>query len=218
MNSSLSATSLDRQSTSLAGREEFSRAFFRRWVSLCALAEMRLFISATTLSSSSAACALSSRFVLVRRARRASESTFATMARAAGVPSTSFVCPSNCGSGMRTVSTAVRPASTSSFSSLSEPAFSRRAFFSTSPRNVLMSPCSNPARWLPPFGVAMMLTKLRTVVSYPVPQRRAMSTVHSRSSSVGVMCPLSSSTGTVSVNRPLPVIRHVSVSGASGAR
>ena len=99
MKSSLCATSLDRQSTSFAGSDELSRAFLRRCVSLWARAEMRDFISATTLSSSSADCALSSRFDDVNLAPSSFVSTFVTMARTAGVPSTSLVWPSNCGSG-----------------------------------------------------------------------------------------------------------------------
>ena len=52
MNSSDSATSFERQSASFAGSDEDSRAFLRRCVSLCVRAEMRAFISETTLSSS----------------------------------------------------------------------------------------------------------------------------------------------------------------------
>ena len=48
-----------------------------------------------------------------RRAARAA-TTWATIREAAGVPSTSLVWPSNCGSGSRTAMTAVRPSSTSS--------------------------------------------------------------------------------------------------------
>ena len=58
---------------------------------------------------------------------------------------------------------------------------------------------SKPATWVPPLGVATMFTNERTSVSYPSPQRTAMSTSRSRSTSVGVMCPASSSIGTVSV-------------------
>ena len=94
-------------------------------------AEMRAFISETTLSSTSAVCVLSSRLVDANRSVSSFATTFATMARTAGVPRISFVCPSNCGSGRRTVSTAVRPARMSSFSSLSLPTFRRRAFCST---------------------------------------------------------------------------------------
>jgi hypothetical protein len=111
---------------------------------------MRVFISVTTFSSTRAVCALSSRFELANRSVIALVMVFATMLRIAGVPRISFVCPSNCGSAIRTVSTAVRPARMSSFSSLSPPfvdaeTFSRRAFFSTSARRNLISPCSKPA-------------------------------------------------------------------------
>ncbi len=158
MNSSLLATSFDRQSTSFAGSDELSRAFFRRCVSLCVRAEMRDFISPTTFSRSTAVCALSSRRVDANRSAMAFCTTCDTMARTAGVHSTSFVWPSNCGSGKRTVSTAVRPASTSSFSSLSVPTLSFRALASTCARTNLRRPASKPAWWVPPLGVAMMLT------------------------------------------------------------
>ncbi len=131
MKSSLLPTSLERQSTSFAGSEEVSSAFLRRCVSLWARAEMRDFISATTLSSTSADWALSSRFGEPNLSAMAFCTTWATIARTAGVPRISLVWPSNCGSGRRTVSTAVSPAITSSFSSLSLPAFRRRAFSST---------------------------------------------------------------------------------------
>ena len=64
----------------------------------------------------------------------------------------------------------------------------------------------------------MMLTKERTWVSYPVPQRTAMSTSRLRSTSVAVITPASSSIGTVSVNESLPARRSTSVNGASFAR
>jgi len=148
--------------------------------------------------------------------------TFATMPRTGAVPSTSLVCPSNCGSGNRTATTAVRPAVTSSFSTRSPPSlaeiFSRRAFRSTCLRMVRSNAASKPARWLPPLGVAMMLTKDRTSVSYPVPHRSATSTSHARSTSMGARWPRSSSAWTVSVKVSVPTRRHVSVTGWSGAR
>ena len=67
MNSSVRSTSLLRQSASLAGSDEVSSAFLRRWVSLCSRALIRDFISATTFSSSSAACAFSPRLVEVEQ-------------------------------------------------------------------------------------------------------------------------------------------------------
>ncbi len=165
MKSSVPSASCLRQSASFVGNEEFSSAFFRRWVSLCARAEMRVFISATTFSSSVAACAFSVRCVEVRISVSRFDTTWSTIFRTAGVPRTSFVCPSNCGSGRRTVSTAVSPASTSSFSSLSWPTLSLRAFASTWVRTAFTSPDSKPVRCVPPFGVAMMFTKLRSMVS-----------------------------------------------------
>jgi hypothetical protein len=145
MNSSLLATSFERQSTSFAGNDEFSSAFFRRCVSLCARAAIRDFISATTLSSTRAVCALSSRRVEAKRSANWEATTLATIALTAGVPRISFVCPSNCGSGRRTVRTAVNPASTSSLSILSVPTLRRRAFCSTCWRRNFSSPVSNPA-------------------------------------------------------------------------
>ena len=165
MNSSEEVTSSVRQSASLAGMVEVSSAFLRRWFSLWVRAEMRDFISATTFSSSTETCCLSPRLVEVSRALSSFSTTLATIRRTAGVPRTSFVCPSNCGSARRTVSTAVRPASTSSFSTLSVPAFSRRALAVTWSRNTLSSADSNPDWWVPPLGVAMMFTKGRSTVS-----------------------------------------------------
>ena len=215
----MSATFVERQSFSFAGSDEDSSAFLRRCVSLCARAEMRVFISLTTFSSSTPVCALSSRFGESNRSVSALVSTCRTMARTAGVPSTSFVWPSNCGSGRRTVSTAVSPASTSSFSSFSfAPTLSRRAAASTWVFSTAKRPVSKPCAWVPPFGVVMMFTKLRVVVSYPVPQRRAMSTSHVRATSVASMWPFGCRTGIVSVKSPEPWMRQVSVSGASGAR
>ena len=165
MNSSDRSTSVLRQSASLAGSEEVSRAFLRRWVSLCSRALIRDFISATTFSSSRAACAFSPRLVEVSRAVSSFSTTLATIARTALVPSTSLVWPSNCGSARRTVTTRVRPARTSSFSGLSPPTLSRRALTSSCLRNTLRSACSNPCLWVPPLGVAMMLTNELTFAS-----------------------------------------------------
>ena len=222
MNSSLRATSSLRQSASLAGNEDVSRAFLRREISFCLRADRRARISPTTLSSSSDDCALWSRFGDTKISPSSASTTFATIPRTGAVPRTSFVWPSNCGSASRTVRTAVRPAITSSFSMRSVVSraviFRRRAFASTALRSVRSRAASKPARCDPPFGVEMMLTNVRTSVSYPVPQRSAMSTSHSRMTSCGDMCPRPSSTGTVSLNVPDPVRCHVSVTAGSGAR
>ena len=140
-------------------------------------------ISETTLSMTRAACSFSPFVVEVRNSVSRSSTTFATIARIAGVPSTSLVCPSNWGSSMRTLTTAVRPARVSSFSIFSFFAlnFTRRAWFSTCLRTVLTSACSKPVTCVPPLGVATMFTKERTVASKSAPQRRAMSTSHERS-------------------------------------
>ena len=114
MNSSL-RSSADRQSTSLAGSAEVASADLRRWFSRCSRAAIRVLAAAATLSSTARACCLlprprpsRKRLELRRRPPRP------TILDAAGVPSTSLVWPSNCGSGSRTAITAVRPSSTSS--------------------------------------------------------------------------------------------------------
>ncbi len=165
MNSSVRSTSLLRQSASLAGSEEDSSAVLRRCVSLCIRALIRDFISAVTFSSSTAACCFSPRLVEESRAVSSFSTTRATIARTAEVPSTSLVCPSNCGSARRTVTTAVRPAIASSFSNLSLPTLRRRALASSCFLSTLSRAWSKPARWVPPLGVAMMLTNEDTVVS-----------------------------------------------------
>ena len=96
-----------------------------------------------------------------------------------------MVWPSNCGSGSRTAITAVRPSSTSSLVAGSSPFFSSLAARSCS-FSARTSARSNPATWVPPFGVAITLTKDLVTLSYPVPQRSATSTSSSRSTSVGV--------------------------------
>ncbi len=90
--------------------------------------------------------------------------TLPTMRDAAGVPSTSLVCPSNCGSASRTATTAVRPSMTSSLAMLSSVARSTLAARSWSFRTFTMAR-SKPATWVPPLGVAMTLTKERSEVS-----------------------------------------------------
>ena len=112
-------------------------------------------------------CCLSSRLEEANLALSQSETTRLTTVRIWGVPSVSFVCPSNWGSGKRTVMTAVMPAWTSSFSGRPSfaPTLSLRAFLSIAARRVLRTACSKPVTWVPPLGVAMMLTKDWTVVS-----------------------------------------------------
>ena len=45
------------------------------------------------------------------------------------------------------------------------PTLSLRAFLSITARRILRTACSKPVTWVPPLGVAMMLTKDWTVVS-----------------------------------------------------
>ncbi|CAB4628672.1 unannotated protein [freshwater metagenome] len=106
----------------------------------------------------------------------------------------------------------------SSFSTLSLPSLSFLEFASISARIALTAPCSKPETWVPPFGVAITFTKERKFVSYPVPQRRAMSTSQLRVTSVETMLPFLSRTGTVSVNSASPRNRQTEVTAVSGAR
>lgn len=147
---------------------------------------MRVRAAATALSRTALAWALASRFVEVRNALSSLATTLATIRLAAEVPSTSLVWPSNCGSARRTVTTAVRPSSASSLTMSSSATRSSLAERSAS-LTVLVTERSNPVTWVPPLGVAMMLTNDLRLVSYPVPQRRAMSTASSRVTSVAVM-------------------------------
>ena len=164
MNSSERSTSPERQSASLAGSAEDSSAFLRRWVSRCARAASRVFAAPATFSMTSLASAFSARLVEVRNAFSSAATTLRTTARAAGVPSTSLVCPSNCGSASRTVTTAVMPSRTSSLTTSVSLALSTRDPRITS-LNVLVSAASKPATWVPPLGVAITLTKDRSSVS-----------------------------------------------------
>ena len=167
MNSSEAVTSSERQSASLAGRVEVSSAVLRRVISLCMRALTRARISPTIFSCRARDWALRSRLEEVSSAVSSSSTTLATIWRTGAVPRTSFVCPSNWGSGTRTVTTAVSPARMSSFSMRPSRlvTFSARELESICLRSTLVTACSKPARWVPPMGVAMMLTKERSVVS-----------------------------------------------------
>ena len=148
INSSDVATSSLRQSASLAGRVEVSSAVLRRVISLCIRALTRARISPTIFSCRARAWALRSRLGLLSTAVSSFSTTAATMARTGAVPRTSLVCPSNCGSGTRTVTTAVRPAKTSSFSILPsrEFSFKARELALICLRITLTTACSKPLR------------------------------------------------------------------------
>ena len=164
MNSSLRSTSSLRQSASFAGRDDVSSAFLRRCSSLWARAATRVRAAEATLSRIALACSLPAFLVVVSAALSSLPTTPATMRDAAEVPRTSLVWPSNCGSASRTVTIAVMPSRTSSLTTSSSAARSTRWERSAS-LSVLVSARSKPWRWVPPFGVAMMLTNERTVVS-----------------------------------------------------
>ena len=80
MNSSVRSLSLARQSASLDGSEDDSRAFLRRWVSLCWRAAIRVLEAPTTFSISSLAWAFSARLVEVRNFFSSAETTLRTTA------------------------------------------------------------------------------------------------------------------------------------------
>ena len=112
--SSVRVTSSERQSESLVGRDEDSRAFLRRCKSLWARALIRVRDAPAIFSIINLPLALSIRRVVAKNSFNLSATTVETILVAAAVPRTSFVCPSNCGSDIRTVTTAVRPSMTSS--------------------------------------------------------------------------------------------------------
>ena len=150
-------SSADRQSTSLAGRAELASADLRRWFSRCSLAAILVLAAAATFSSTALACCLLPRTRPSRKLPSSDETTCPTIRDAAGVPSTSLVWPSNCGSGSRTEITTVRPSSTSSLTTGSSAALSNLVAFSCS-LTVLSSARSNPVTCVPPLGVAITLT------------------------------------------------------------
>ena len=115
MNSSVRSLSAARQSASLAGSAEDSRAFLRRWVSLCWRAAIRVLDAADDLLHHQLGLGL---LGPLGRGQEASSARprrpCAPTVRTAGVPRISLVWPSNCGSASRTVTTAVSPSRTSS--------------------------------------------------------------------------------------------------------
>ena len=195
--SSVRVTSSERQSDNFVGSDDDSKAFLRRCRSLWARALIRVREAAAIFSSTRRPLALSMRFEVLKYSFILSATTAETILVAAAVPRTSLVWPSNCGSDMRTVTTAVRPSITSSL--ITSISLLARVFVERSASlTTLMSARSKPSTWVPPLGVAMMLTNERWVVSKPLPHFMAISTSISRSTSVETMWPLSSRTGTVS--------------------
>ena len=197
INNSVRFTSSERQSESFVGRDDDSSAFFRRCKSLWARAEIRVRDAPATFSRIKRPLALSMRRVVLKNSFILSATTAETIRVAAAVPRTSFVWPSNCGSDIRTVMTAVNPSRMSSLITSASLFF--RVFVERSASlKALVIARSNPRTCVPPFGVAMMFTNERWVLSNPLPHFMAISTSISRSTSVETICPLSSRTGTVS--------------------
>ena len=91
MNNSETSVSDVLQSTSLLGKEELSRAFLRRCVSLWVRADTRAFVSATIFSRTRADCVLSSRLVDFNRSFKRLATIAETMFLTAGVPRISLV-------------------------------------------------------------------------------------------------------------------------------
>ncbi len=82
----------------------------------------------------------------------------------AGVPSTSLVWPSNCGSGSRTETTAVIPSRMSSLVTGSSP-FLRSLAVRSCSLIVRARARSKPVTWVPWCGVAITFTNERVMVS-----------------------------------------------------
>ncbi|CAB5078220.1 unannotated protein [freshwater metagenome] len=186
MKSSVRSTSSLRQSESLAGRLELSSAVLRRCNSLCARAATRVRAALATFSKIIRAAAFSLRLLLLKKCFNCAETTWETMRVTALVPSTSLVWPSNCGSARRTVITPVKPSRTSSLMTSGSLVLSNFADRSAS-LNDFVTDLSKPVTCVPPLGVAMIFTNDLTTVSYSLPQRSAMSTTTSRSTSVVTM-------------------------------
>ena len=176
-------------------------AFLRRWMSF-ADARRRASAARRRPSPGRRAPAPSRpRLVEVRNAFSSLGTTLATIRVAADVPSTSLVWPSNCGSASRTVTTAVRPSRTSSLMTSSSPALQQpRVAVSTFVERLGQRRARSPATWVPPLGVAMMLTNERTLgVVARAPAQRDVD-VQLALDVLRASCgPASSSTGTVSV-------------------
>ena len=144
--------------------------------------------------------------------------TLRTTDRAAGVPSTSLVWPSNCGSASRTVTTAVRPSSTSSLTTSASLALSTR-----DAAHRVVERLGQRRLEAGDVGAALgggdhVDERAHLGLVARSPTARATSTSSSRSTSCGVMWPLSSSSGTVSVNESEPCSRSTSVTGSSWLR
>ncbi len=157
---------MERQSTSFAGSDEDSSAFLRRCVSLWARAEMRAFISATTLSSSREVCVLSSRLGEAKRAFSSLVTTFATICAHGGGAEHLLGLPLELRLGHAHGEDGGEPRQDVVLLELvvAEPSAGGRSD-STCARSTFISAASKPCWCVPPLGVAMMFTNERVVVS-----------------------------------------------------
>ena len=185
----------------------------------CAVrAAIRVLAAPATFSMTSLAWAFSARLVEVRNFFSSAATTLRTTVRAAGVPRISLVWPSNCGSASRTVTTPVRPSSTSSLITSSSLTLSTLAAFID-----VVEGAGDRLLEAADVGAALgrgdhvdERAQLGVVAGAPAHARRRRA-ARARPPA-GVMCPLSSSSGTVSVNVSVPCSRRISVTGSSGAR
>ena len=149
MNSSLRATSSLRQSASFAGSDRDSSAFLRRWTSRCAGRDAGARRAGDLVEHGLR------RWPCRRAAARepGAELLGHDVGRrcdAAGVPRTSLVWPSNCGSARRTVTIAVRPSVMSSFTTLSS--LGLGTFCAQLVVDRLRERRSNPVTWCRPWA------------------------------------------------------------------
>ena len=110
MNNSEISGSLLELSANLPGKLEISKPDFLRVTSRARLAAARAFEANIALSTTWRACVGCS----IKYLAKCSEKVRSVTVRASALPSLVLVCPSNCGSGCLTETTAVMPSRTSS--------------------------------------------------------------------------------------------------------
>ncbi len=147
-NSSLRDTPVARQSTSLGGIEAPSSAVLRRAASFCCFWVSRTREASTTFCSTTLASILVLRSS-VHALRYRSTTPWMTLVMPA-VDSSSLVCEVNCGSGMRTWTTAVMPSRTSSRVGMSSFGLSRPRVLEMASCSAFTTARSKPRRCVPP--------------------------------------------------------------------
>ena len=204
MNSSVRSTSVLRQSASLAGSDDDSSAFLRRCASRCWRAATRVRDAPTTFSSTPRACTFVAPLVEVRNAVSSRSTTLAT-SRATGRGAEHLL-------GLALELRLGQPHGDDRRHPLQhvvlDDLLAGLAAAGCPPArslNALVSARSKPATWVPPLGVAMMLTNDcdRGVVAGP-PAHRDVDVEVAVDVGRASCGPASSSIGTVSVNRSCP--------------